>query len=130
MYTRDMTDDYDYEKFNTTLCQLKSCLPINTAENESINPQNIRFSKSSLLVLRKKFESSPYPTNEEYEELSCYLNTSTKGIRRWFRGERKRIKRKDQHSHQSKPCLSETRQQLGQKQMSHTYKVRIFLSKP
>ena len=72
-------------------------------------------------MLRKKFESSPYPKNEEYEELSCYLNTGTKEIRRCLSGERQQIKRKGQHSHQSKPCLSDTRQQLGQKQMSHTH---------
>ena len=68
-----------------------------------------------MLELRKKFEKNPYPTNEEYEELSHHLKPSTKRIRTWFYDQRKMIKTQGQHSHHPEQCLNKTRQELVQK---------------
>ena len=88
--------------------------------DESIKTQPFRFPTSSLLVLKKKFESSPYPTKDEYEELSRYLNTSKKRILQWFSDKRKIMKKKGIHFRHQKQCSNDTGQQLGQKQVSHT----------
>ena len=82
-----------------------------------------------MLALRRKFEYRPYPTNEEYEELSRLLNTSTKRIRTWFHDQHRNNKRKGQQSHDPKECSNETGQELGQKQVLHRSITKRWFSK-
>ena len=80
-------------------------------------------------MLKEKFKQSPYPTKEEYEELSRYLNTSTKRIQTWFYDQHRKIKKQQQHSHHPEEYVTKTGQELGQEQMSHITFTRQQFSK-